>query len=613
MKVDPSASFKPLPDWIAFDLCLAYPVPGGNLLLHNTRNGKRAMVKPEVYKALMHCREFKTIEQHTATLVGLESAMQGQQADIRMVLQSMLGSGMMVSAKSACDQFKASAVKNTPERQDSAPVVAILTWERPQALERLLESIVRNCATDKVHRIHVIDDSRKTENIELNQALTERFAARISCPLRYFGQQEQRSWIDEMVKQLPAHENAIRFLADGARWRDFWTSGLSRNLALLLSPGHKLVMIDDDVVCDVFDPPQMRHDITFSDDHREVVFYAGEQDWSHLHQPINPDPVGRHMQCLGLTFSEALEVLGQSNLKASGFQNATALQISELHAGSEILLTECGSLGCPGTNDNTWLPDLTPASLKRMLSSEEATARALSSRKAWSGRNHPHFAPRPNMSQITGFDNRRMLPPYLPIQRGEDRLFGYMLDYIYPTSVTLDYPWAVPHLPLPDRKWRDRDLDFSPGDTFPMFFVEKIIEHKSACLSTRLEERLSSLSGWFGDLASAPAHTLTAMYQDSRLGGDSARLGQLTGLLASTDPAPVNWQNYLRNGITQLNADLDFASRENFKVRGVPATLEGDDLIEFWRSVWRDFSDAISAWPEIRQAAARIASPGQAA
>lgn len=146
-----------------------------------------------------------------------------------------------------------------------------------------------------------------------------------------------------------------------------------------------------------------------------------------------------------------------------------------------------------------------------------------------------------------------------------------------------------------------------------MFFVEKIIEHKSACLSTLPEERLSSLSGWFSNMASAPAHTLTSMYRHSRLGGGSARLARLTELLASTDPAPVNWQNYLRNGINSLDADIEIASRENFEIKGVPATLEGDELIAFWRTVWRDFADAIAAWPEIRQAAARISSSGQSA
>ncbi len=111
------------------------------------------------------------------------------------------------------------------------------------------------------------------------------------------------------------------------------------------------------------------------------------------------------------------------------------------------------------------------------------------------------------MSQITGVDNRQMLPPYLPIMRGQDRLFGYMLDFIFPTSVTLDYPWAVPHLPLPDRRWRDRDLNFTPADSFPMFFIEKIIEYKSSCQSELPGDRLSYLSTWFNNLATASPDT----------------------------------------------------------------------------------------------------------
>mgnify|MGYP002389315064 CR=1 FL=1 len=142
-------------------------------------------------------------------------------------------------------------------------------------------------------------------------------------------------------------------------------------------PGHRLVMIDDDAVCEVYDPPQVKPGITFSDAPREAEFFASEQEWSHWRQPINPDPVNRHMQCLGLTFAEALNVLGQNHLKPSSFQNATALELSELQTGSEVLITESGSLGCPGTRNNTWLPDMAPASLQRMLASAEKTAQAL--------------------------------------------------------------------------------------------------------------------------------------------------------------------------------------------------------------------------------------------
>ena len=604
--VDPAGTFKPLPDWVAFDLCQAYPVPGGNLLLHNTRTGKRAMVKPEVYASLLHCSQFKTLDQHTASIIESNPGMQGQQADIRKVLQSMLDSGIMISAKSACDRLK-SGVKDSIEGKDTtAPVVAILTWERPQALERLLESIVSNCDTEKFHRLYVIDDSRKAENIILNQTITDRFNDKIAAPLQYFGQAEQQSLLKELVARLPAHESGIRFLADQSRWKDHWTSGLTRNLALLLSCGHRLVMIDDDAICDVYDPPQRKPDITFSDRPREAVFFGSEQEWAQLRQPINPDPVNRHMQCLGLTVSEALNTLGQSHLKAAGFSDATAIQLSELLPGSPVLLTECGSFGCPGTGNNTWLPDMAPNSLKRMLASTKETTHALTSRKVWSGRNQPHFAPGANMSQVTGFDNRQMLPPYLPILRGEDRLFGYMLDFIFPNSVTLDYPWAVPHLPIPDRRWRDSDLSFKPADSFPMFFVEKIVEYKSSCHSVSASDRLSNLSTWFDDMASASEDSLKAMYRHSRLKSDSQRLNHLTELLASGEATPVNWQNYLRNGISQLNADLNKASREDFTPKGVPATMESDELMLFWKKVWCEFATALKAWPEIRDAATKI-------
>ncbi len=607
MSVNPAITFKPLPDKVVFDLCRAYPVPGGKLLLHNTRNGKRAMVKPEVYASLLLCNEFKTFEEHTAAIIERNPGMQGQQADIRKVLKSMLDSGIMLSAKNVCDKLKLK-VENKTGKENTAPVVAILTWERPQALERLLESIASNCDTENLHRLYVIDDSHKAENISQNQVLTNRFASEISAPLQYFGRSEQRSLISGLEKKLPEHEDAIHFLAESSRWNDHWTAGLSRNLALLLSCGRRLVMMDDDAICDVYDSPWQKSDITFSGNPREAAFFGSEQEWAHLQQPINPDPINRHMQCLGLTFSEALTVLGQNHLKPAGFANATALQISELQSDSAILVTECGSLGCPGTGNNTWLPNMATASLKRMLASGKKTTQALGSRKVWSGRSQPHFAPHSNMSQITGFDNRRMLPPYLPIMRGQDRLFGYMLDFIFPESLVLDYPWAVPHLPIPDRRWLDKDLNFTPADSFPMFFVEKIIEYKSSCSSTSPGDRLSALATWFNDMATTSADSLTAMYFDSRLSRDSMLLKKLTSLLAMAEATPVNWQNYLRNGITQLNTDLDRVSSEDFKVKGFPATLDGDDLITFWKEVWGDYATALKAWPEIRDAATEIVS-----
>lgn len=605
LDVNPSSGFTPLPDWVTFDVCKAYPVPGGDLLLHNPRNGKRALVKPEVYASLLRCNKFKTLDQHVAKIVDLNPGMQGQQADIRKVFESMLESGIMVSAKEISDRFKRKSGIPTPD-ETVAPVVAIVTWERPESLERLLDSIVANCESGNFQRLYVIDDSRKPENINKNKDLIDVFSSRIDAPLHYFGQDEQKSLLDSLASHLPEHEDAIRFLADQSRWRDHWTSGLARNFALLLSCGHRLVVMDDDTLCDVFNPRRPRPDISFSDEPREADFFSQEQDWEPRHQPINPDPVARHMQCLGLSFLEALEVLGQNHLKPSGFENATAELTGDLHPDSPILVTESGSLGCPGTGRNTWLPEMAPGSLEKMLRSERNTRNALSSRLVWSGRNHPHFAPRPNMSAMTGLDNRKLLPPYFPFMRGEDRLFGYTLDFVYPDSVSLDYPWAIPHLPIPKREWQKKDLDFSPDHSFPRFFIEKVMDQKPLCLAKSPAERLKALAAWFDGMATASEESLENMYRDTRLHVISLQLKDLGHLLDKGESAPADWKAYLKDGVDQLTAAMAQTSDESFPIKGIPQTMEGSELVAFWKEAWTDFAAALNAWPKIREAAAEI-------
>jgi hypothetical protein len=211
------------------------------------------------------------------------------------------------------------------------------------------------------------------------------------------------------------------------------------------------------------------------------------------------------------------------------------------------------------------------------------------------------------MSQITGLDNRQMLPPYLPILRGEDRLFGYMLDFVFPGGVTLDYPAAVPHLPIPEREWAMKDLDFTPRERFPLFFFDAVMERKIICHAAQPDDRTRALAAFFQELATTPAEALKSMQRDAALDIGSANLLQLNELLASAKSAPVDWQNYLRNGITQLSAGLDAASRGDYPAKGVPANLEDEDLVSFWREAWSGFAKALAAWPEIREAARSLA------
>jgi hypothetical protein len=312
------------------------------------------------------------------------------------------------------------------------------------------------------------------------------------------------------------------------------------------------------------------------------------------------------MQCLGLPLAQAIKTFGDHQLKPAGLSSASTHMLNKLKPTSRVLVTECGSLGCPGTATNTWLPDMSPKSIRHMLTSPEKTHNALYSRMVWTGRLQPHFGARPNMSQITGFDNRVMLPPYFPIMRGEDRLFGYLLSFIFPNDLSLDYPWAIPHLPIPKREWTDKDRNFKQGPSFPFFFSDKLLGLASDCHAVDPVERLRVLSTWFADMAAASNQYLFENDRDSALRNISEQLKHLSKLLKEAENAPQEWQDYLQDGIKQLGASLGEISAEDYPVKGWPVNLEGDELIDFWRGNWAGFGNALQAWPAIRSAAAEL-------
>ena len=88
---------------------------------------------------------------------------------------------------------------------------------------------------------------------------------------------------------------------------------------------------------------------------------------------------------------------------------------------------------------------------------------------SWLGQNGHAFARTATMSQITGLDNSVSLPPYFPVFRGEDLLFGTMLRYLFPVGVVLDYDWGIPHLQLVRRP-----LDGNDGSSYFMLWVQLV-------------------------------------------------------------------------------------------------------------------------------------------
>ena len=84
---------------------------------------------------------------------------------------------------------------------------------------------------------------------------------------------------------------------------------------------------------------------------------------------------------------------------------------------------------------------------------------------------------------------------------------------------------------------------------------------------------------------------------------NSDRLMHFSNLLLSANSLPEKWREYLEKGFNELNINMDLASRPDFPLKGLPHTLEGTELIEFWNEAWTGFAESLIAWPKIREAA----------
>ena len=576
--------------------------PDGSIIARNPRTGKEMVLPLEVINAMSYCSDFASMDEHVANLMEGNDPEADKAGAIRSVVQSVHDGGLTISAKDICEQL-------TPEKAASPiqekPVVVVITWERPQALERLLGSILAKSDLARIDRISVVDDSRSEENRSKNRQVTQAAARQASVSIHYHGMDECRELMDGLITRLPQHEEEIRFLVDRERWKDQWTAGIARNYSHLLSVGKPVIVFDDDALCEVYEAPFREKGIEFSRRQREAAFYANDEEWREEPASENRDPIARHMQCLGLTVPQALRVLGTDKLDQVALRHAQPAFARRLNQHSRVLVTECGSMGDPGTGGIQWLATMSADSRDRLMQNEGRLQQAQEQRHCWLGRTHPVFEPNANISQLTGFDNRGFLPPYFPIIRGQDRLFGVTTSFIFPDSVTLDYPWAVPHLPIPARTWSEQQNDFSVSNKFPGWLTSQVVSRKDQCPSEATEARLEFLARSFRELAESPDQMLLGLFADDWNERRDKLLEDLQQNIRESAAQSKEWQDYLQNAFRRVQSS-SLGEPRIPELRGMVGDLNGSALVSFWREAWQNFGQSLLAWPDIRQAARHI-------
>ncbi len=446
----------------------------------------------------------------------------------------------------------------------------------------------------------VIDDSPDPEmgrsNREMLRVLGERFAADVS----YAGPEEKEQYVREMARRgLP--EPVLRF---GLLNPDGFpvTTGGSRNALLLHAAGELLLQVDDDTLCRMAPPPQTRPGLAFSSrpDPTEFWFPADEcaaaadgDDLFSLHETLlGREPAG----CAGC--ADATEA-------GAGFLRKLD------RVGGRVLVTAAGLAGHSGMGSSLYFLSLEGESRARLLSSEETYRRALLQHRVVRTVVRPTVCDAAFcMAMNLGLDNRRPLPPFLPVQRGQDGVFGALVHASCDDGFFGFLPGGVVHappngplapLPAGERGEGADDLWRGASGLRSGQVIQALL--RSLPCPADLPTLGRTLAEW-GALPSADFQELLRL----RLGGPRGRLAaHLTALLQRHRGRPDYWADDVRRVLAGLR---EAAARKD---DAIPTDLNacfGGEAAERFRRLVRRFGELLQWWPAVVEAARELRRRG---
>lgn len=583
----------------AFAECDVVDVQESVLLLDRHSDAQLLVTRP-LAESMQNLGAFRSLESHADWLTSNYQELAGQHADVMNVLGTLGERGLLVSAESACAKLN---------REPGEPVdlpatrVFLLTCDRPEAVSRLLESMLRAGGLSRHETLFLIDDSRDSANAAANLECVERFNLSSPRNLQYFGAKEAHDFMTSLIGQLPEHEAAIRFLVDRDRWRDKKTHGLARNLALLLSVGRRAIILDDDVLCTAIDSPVKEAGLQFGQNSKAIDFYESDADMMSRNVDAGFDPLTGHSSCLGLNLGQAIRRLKGGELHPGDLVGANSRYVSVWDNESRVLVTQNGTLGDPGTPGNQWLFFMDDKSQKRLEAFPGGIEGALSTRRYWLGQPRPMFTKMSVMSQVTGLDNTALLPPYFPVFRGEDYTFGAMTEYLHPSSAVLEYDWCVPHLPTEARHGSPAP---EPESGRGMFNINKVITDKALYLEgIPAETRLKTLASHAAELAGASDRGLISMYRKEVAENQQLEMSRLNRLLRDGRIRPPMWQSWLEQSARNVSAVTNSTAAIS-DMPLLPSDLQDGQVLDLFRNHAGDLSEALFAWEDIRNSAAHL-------
>lgn len=524
----------------------------------------------------------------------------------------LIGSRLLISERELLERCRAA---KTPEPPPPIQTIGIVTRNRVESLRRCLRTCVENCRTH--HReveFSILDDTDNPSGRKQTREMLDQIKEENGVAIRYAGEEEKRNFVTQLIRQGELPPDVINFaLFDIERMG--YSDGKNRNALFLDTVGEMFFSTDDDVLCrlavapDITDDEWPKRDDLLSEKAMEVWVFPDRKTALEQASFVDESILVAHEQMLGKTVASIVAASGDINIfdpKCLRLWNLRAM----LSGSAKILVTFNGVLGDSGMTIPPVFQYLSSESRERLMSSEQEYVAARFSRELL------RVIPAPNISRQTwtlstalAYDNRALLPPYLPVLRGSDGVFADVLTLCFEEGFLGTVPRAVLHAPEEDRKISEEQaLDTASDLNFCQLMSACVLSCQTWPQLVDPATRLRALGQHLIDLGSI---SLSDFEEFARLRvweHQTRRISKLEDALQDYDAPPAYWVTDLEEYLTRMREAL---AKPDFIVpQDVRSGRSIDDARRLSQRLVLRFGEVLRVWPDVVEATKQLRGEG---
>jgi hypothetical protein len=585
---------------------LRLPAGGGHEVVYAPLSGEARLLTQRRAARLFGCARFATIDEHAARLSARGF---GDASEIRADLRELSRSGHLVSASGLVRRARDLA----PRDEASPPPIAAIgipTRNRVEDVRGCLASFIDNglrhgrAIEYLVAEGEVTDETREATRASLVD-LTKRFGVTIA----HAGVPEKRAYAARLAERsgVPRELCEIALLRSDRSPND---NGSSRNAILLHFAGDMHIQIDDDTRARFAPAPGREEGLALTSTNDPSESWFPGKDAEALPERVVADRcfVALHEELLGRGVCGLVEAHRQEGLD---LDHAGAAFFRRLvPTGGRVLYTQIGAAGDTGTGSMWHYLLFRGPTRDRLHRSEEGYRRAFVERRSVRVTRRTSISDAAFcLGMALGIDARGVVPPFLPIQRNSDGLFGIVARVCFHDTFSGFVPWAMEHTP-PGRRTSTfeaffESLGHSWGEDMLCALVagsHVIPEHDDPARSLR------ALGAWLQHLGALPTDELEEVLRVHVLRARTLDLVLLDDALHAYGGSPAYWAKDVERAIALLRKAVE---RPSLAMASDIAEVHGPEgaRLSMQRLV-RRYGELCSAWPDMLAAAAELRREG---